>query len=270
MNRINFSNLGGLPVTQAIFDFMQVSASAPIGAFASLCGPLTILTGCTVTGSVNGNGWVSINGEILPFEGGSITGTVGIIETVTQRTFEDAVDKDVYVARKAANVVDGAYDLADFVRLPRLRDVAPAGLIAEWPSATMPDGWLLCNGQEVSRTGYAALFACIGTAYGVGNGTTTFNLPDRRGRVAVGLDDGQIEFETLGGTGGAKTHTLIIDELPSHNHTLNAFDPDNPVGGSGDGDHWKIGAGNPIGFTGGDAPHNNLQPYVVANFIIKY
>src|SRR5690606_11752046 len=76
-----------------------------------------------------------------------------------------------------------------------------------------------CDGSAVSRTDYADLFEVIGTSYGVGDGSTTFNLPNLQGRVPVGLDTGQTEFNALGKTGGAKTHTLTIDQMPSHSHT---------------------------------------------------
>jgi microcystin-dependent protein len=74
--------------------------------------------------------------------------------------------------------------------------------------STAPTGWLLCDGTAVSRTTYSDLFAITSTTYGVGDGSTTFNLPNLKGRVPVGLDTSQTEFDVLGETGGAKTHTL--------------------------------------------------------------
>jgi microcystin-dependent protein len=85
---------------------------------------------------------------------------------------------------------------------------------------TAPSGWMLCNGSAISRTTYADLFAAIGTTYGVGDSSTTFNIPDLRGRVAVGSDSSQTEFDALGETGGAKTVTLVEANLPSHAHTI--------------------------------------------------
>lgn len=96
------------------------------------------------------------------------------------------------------------------------------GEVTAYAGSSTPSGWLACDGSAVSRTTYAALFAAIGTVYGVGNGSTTFNVPNLNGRVVVGQDPLQTEFNALGETGGAKTHTLTVDQMPSHTHTQNA------------------------------------------------
>ena len=96
---------------------------------------------------------------------------------------------------------------------------APVGVINPFGGASAPEGWLLCQGQAVSRTDYADLFAVIGTAYGSGDGNTTFNVPDMRGKVPVGFNSSETEFDNLGETGGEKTHTLSITEMPSHSHS---------------------------------------------------
>lgn len=96
------------------------------------------------------------------------------------------------------------------------------GAITMWSTATAPDGWLLCNGGAVSRVDYETLFTVIGTTYGGGDGSTTFNLPNLKGRTPVGLDGGDGSFNSLGKTGGEKTHTLTISEMPSHTHTQNS------------------------------------------------
>lgn len=155
-------------------------------------------------------------------------------------------------------------------------DTLPVGSIVAFSSATIPTNWLLCDGRAISRTEYALLFSIIGTTYGVGDGSTTFNLPNLKGRVPVGVDSSQTEFDTLGETGGEKTHTLTVDEMPSHFHGGTTLD--NAVGtrawkpsGSaliqiGDGAGYEIGTINPIG---GGQPHNILQPYQTTNYIIK-
>lgn len=93
------------------------------------------------------------------------------------------------------------------------------GSIVDYAGTDNPPDTLGCDGSEVSRTTYAALFAKIGTTWGVGNGTTTFNIPDLRGRTSIGAGQGAgLTNRTLAGTGGEETHTLTTSEMPTHNH----------------------------------------------------
>ncbi len=90
----------------------------------------------------------------------------------------------------------------------------PLGAVMPFAGTAAPDGWLACDGSAVSRTTYAGLFAVMGTGYGAGNGTTTFNLPDLRERVPVGTGAGRARAAT----GGAATVTLTTAQLPAHDH----------------------------------------------------
>lgn len=151
----------------------------------------------------------------------------------------------------------------------------PAGCVAHTAASTAPSGWLLCDGATVSRTTYSDLFAAIGTTFGAGNGTTTFGLPNLKGRAIVHRDSGQAEFDTLGETGGAKTHTLTGSEMPAHKHDIPRRAYSNAAG-SGDAARLGLaqnaantGTFTDMATTGGGNPHNNLQPYVVLNAIIK-
>lgn len=103
--------------------------------------------------------------------------------------------------------------------------VGPTGALTAFAGSDAPTGWLLCYGQAVSRATYAALYSVIGTTYGSGDGSTTFNIPDMRGRAPVALDNmggsdaGRLSVtNTLGGTGGEEKHLLIVNEMPSHSH----------------------------------------------------
>ncbi len=117
------------------------------------------------------------------------------------------------------------HQIADVEGLQAALDAKASYLTGEvklWPLANAPAGFLLCDGAAVSRATYAALYTALGDTYGAGNGTTTFNVPNLKGRVPVGLDSGQTEFDALAETGGAKTHTLTSAEMPSHTHTQDA------------------------------------------------
>lgn len=105
---------------------------------------------------------------------------------------------------------------SDWVRMGPPELAIPAGVIAPYGGASAPTGWLLCDGSAVSRSTYAALYAAIGSAYGPGDGSTTFNLPDLRGRTAVGAGAGPgLTTRTRGDKLGGET-------LPSHSHTVAA------------------------------------------------
>lgn len=148
------------------------------------------------------------------------------------------------------------------------------GIIA-FGGTIAPTGWLLCDGSAISRTTFSALFAVLGTAFGAGDGSTTFNLPNLKGRVPVGLDGSQVEFDQMGETGGAKTHTLVIGEIPSHSH-IEKFSSgaNNGVTGIGQTLNQSAVPGINSSYTtdvaGGGGAHNNLQPYQVVNYIIRY
>jgi microcystin-dependent protein len=152
-----------------------------------------------------------------------------------------------------------------------------------YAGATEPSGWLFARGQAVSRTTYADLFAALSTTYGAGDGSTTFNLPDLRGRVVAGQDDmggssanrltglsGGVDGDVLGATGGAETHTLTEAQLAAHTHSL----PFNAVGGGAvSGTRVTTSTANSnttnTGSTGSGSAHNNVQPTIILNYIIK-
>lgn len=160
----------------------------------------------------------------------------------------------------------------------------PTGSVIAFAGSTAPSRWLLCYGQAVSRTTYSGLFSVISTTYGAGDLSTTFNVPDLRGRAAFGKDDmgGSaanritaagcgITGTTLGASGGEQTHTLTTTEMPAHTHTeytigVAAYDV-----ASGYPSYPRFGAsGTNTGSAGGGGAHNNVPPAIVLNYIIKY
>ena len=170
-----------------------------------------------------------------------------------------------------------------------------------WPVNFAPVGWLLCAGQLLSISQNSALFALLGTTYG-GNGTTTFGLPDFRGRIPVGAGQGPaLGNYNLGEMSGTETVQLAITEIPQHIHpvaltvTVSASSAQaltsTPAAGNSLAAPYDLGNAAPIagynstapntllnigggaingntGIAGGSLPHSNLQPYTVVNYII--
>jgi len=184
----------------------------------------------------------------------------------------------------------------------------PVGTVLLWPGATAPSGYLICNGSAVSRTTYSLLYTALGgsaSPWGQGDGSTTFNLPDLRGRVPVGTS----ATYALAATGGEASHTLAVAEMPAHahadsghthtdaghGHTDSGHQHNLPgqtimsAAGAAQGPYLGI-AGNVtnVGYaqittgyasvqtghaalanTGGGATHNNMQPYASLNYVIN-
>lgn len=144
---------------------------------------------------------------------------------------------------------------------------SPTGAIIGFGSATPPTGWLACNGANVSRTTYSALFAVISTTFGVGDGSTTFTLPTSARRTLVG--SGGTGTATLGAvtgnSGGEESHTQIIAELAAHTHTA-------PIASSSAGSSStgasRVTSGN-TGSTGSGTAFNVIQPSLIVTYIIK-
>lgn len=156
----------------------------------------------------------------------------------------------------------------------------PTGSILIWSSDIVPSGFIACNGAAISRKDFSNLFNIIGTTFGSGNGLTTFNVPDMRGRVPLCKDDingaanrvTATEADNIGQGAGEENHTLTISELAAHTHVekgaansggftrrvdiLDTNDADSPTEST-------------TGSTGGGAPHNNMQPYLTVYYIIK-
>lgn len=215
-------------------------------------------------------------------------------------------DDDVIVINDTSTGVTKKMTRSDF-----FGGLVPPGIISAYIANTAPTGYLLCDGTAVSRSTYATLFAIIGTTYGVGDGSTTFNVPNLKGKVAVGRNSSETEFDNLAESGGAKTHTLTTAEMPNHNHTItdpshahSVYDPSHKhpltnevaitsggpqglvIGANGQRFSWAgtggivAYAGTGIGIygnytgislasAGSSNAHNNLQPYLVVNYIIK-
>lgn len=149
---------------------------------------------------------------------------------------------------------------------------SPTGSIIIFAGTTAPTGWLLCDGSAVMRTRYSVLFGVIGTTFGAGDTTTTFNVPDLRQKTIVGVGTNTTNNYALGGTGGEENHTLTVNEIPAHTHTVSAPVTQNGSNFTGGGGVSSIQPGDsPLTTTptGGGAAHNNMPPYMALNYIIK-
>lgn len=169
--------------------------------------------------------------------------------------------------------------------------IIPTGGLLAYGGASAPSGYLLCDGSAVSRTTYAALFAVLGIAYGPDDGSTTFNVPDLRGRSPLGSGQGTgLSNRSIGQIGGEETHAQTTAELAAHTHTATVTDPGHghhydggSTAGTGaralratdlqtDGmtttvDQTGISVSNAT--TGNGTAFNVMNPFIVTNFIIK-
>lgn len=322
------------------------SSTVPIWDNGTTVEKIITESGGEFTGNLNLGNAVYLNAK--KSDGGSLTvfGISDIDETVIGTPILRA-----RIRSKVNPIWDNGEEIKKFLTED---DATPVGVINQFAGEIAPNGYLLCQGQAVSRTAYASLFNVISTKYGAGDGSTTFNIPDLRGRVPVGKDDRDTDFKTLGNMGGEKAHTLTVQEMPSHNHsatlTINSGGAHthsasststgahtHSVSGSAasNGAHthtlstrfhntnnYTVPDGNFLGFygseivnkvtssagahvhsisgtaasngahshtitvnsggahthtgtvsigsTGGGQAHNNMQPYIVLNYIIKY
>ena len=177
-----------------------------------------------------------------------------------------------------AKIQDGAVTAAK-LDAGAVSVLMPTGSLMPYAGASAPTGYLLCDGAAISRTTYATLFALVGTTYGAGDGSTTFNIPDLRGRVIAGQDDmggssanrltgqtGGVDGDVLGGSGGTETHTLTSSEMEHTNSTPTVSHA--VAGGTGGITAPFSSSTNGIN-TSSASPHNNVQPTIILNYIIK-
>lgn len=186
-----------------------------------------------------------------------------------------ASDGEVYIADGAAS---GAWTslAAEISGTTRF-----VGEIIPYAGSSEPTGALFSFGQAISRSTYSDLFAIVGTTYGVGDGSTTFNVPDLRGRAVAGRDDmGTVsanrltdpahgfglDGDTLGDTGGEEDHTMTEDELVAHVHTAKGNTALANIDTGSNNNHGQ--SSSDTGSTGGSTAFNVVQPTIILNYLI--
>lgn len=221
----------------------NVSVRGTVSADTGFVGSGALLSNINATSLTSG----TVQAARLPV---ATTSQSGIVQ------LSDATDSTSTTLASTANALRQVHELAS-------RGGMPTGCIMMHAAASAPDGWLVCDGQEVSRTAYAALFVVISTSYGSGNGLTTFNVPDFRARMPAGMHSGDSDFNTIGKTGGSKSTSLALGSGVG--------------GGTGGSTTFSAtgttsGSSNVVGYglrLGAGAGLNNQSPYITTVFIIK-
>ena len=212
-----------------------------------------------------------------------VRGTKWWVGDFYSQMFDDANDGDLLLNTSETSpgevlqFYDGMWDSVANIRGPQgpqgekgePGESIPVGSIIPYGNSVVPETYLLCNGQAVSRTEYSELFAIIGTSFGSGDGSTTFNVPDYRDKFVLGAG-GDVD---LAETGGEKEHTLTTGEMPKHHHQCSgagntalkngAYTLMSDVNGQNPRPNFYTG------WEGGGQPHNNMPPYVGTYYIIK-
>jgi microcystin-dependent protein len=297
-------------------DHLRLIKSVLVNTFPNLAGAVTVTNGelNIIDGSTSATSVTLVDADTVVVNDGGTMVQVALSDLITYINAGMTLRDDVVTT---ASLGDAVVSTANLINGSVTNDKIAAGAISASKisadvsfssgmvmpyagSAGAPTGWLLCYGQEVSRVTYADLYTAIGTTYGVGDGSTTFALPDLRGRVIAGQDDmggasanrltSALNGDTLGATGGTEDVTLTAAQsgLPAHTHTTDLVTVNT---GSGSNSaktgyyHTSLGASgqDPIASTqttrsevsnsnttqDASSSHSNVQPTAILNYIIK-
>ena len=259
MNKTNFIQTGGWPLKSERLQEQQTAYSI-FNAYGSLAGNLTIISGCETLGTTVQDGVVYIDGELYDFKSASVTpsSTVIIIETPINRGFKNGVVKTVHTLRYATfGTAETSWPWSNFKR-PIETKAIPTDLVARLEILEKKNAVFQAGGGMV-----------LWNKPAVDIPTGWQEVIDWRGRMPVGFDNVQSEFNVMGKTGGQKNKTLSIAEMPSHTHDIDLVDETGsgaPAGGN------PAGVSNGTGKTksqGGGVPFSIMQPYIVLVYIMK-
>lgn len=289
------------PADCEMLDYMQTNLHV-VSILGNLAGDKAVLLGCEAMdyGARRAAGYVFLRtidhpeGEVLYWEGGATGGGAYLKRETIAVQAQGYEYPQAYVRRSLApGVGEENYRWADFHEaqsLPALRSElallrtalaqikpTPLGAVELWAGRGVPEGYLLCDGQQVRQTTYPELFAAIGTTYNTAfdcNGrklsTTSgfFRLPDLRGRFVVGQNSLDDDYKTIGMVGGEKVHRLTVEELPPHSHWIHVVPWGRRFTGGGSADQLDGGDGS-TGLTGGNNAHENRPPYYALAYIMR-
>lgn len=294
---------GGIGVSGSIYNGGIIASGGNIVALSGIpsttpsTGALVVVGGAGISGAVTTGGNVNVGGS-LSASGANISGNLNVANNIFTGNVSLTGNINVNTISASSTSVSGNLNVAGLVTTPTLpvgtsntavattafvQGIIPTGSLMMWSAAAAPTGWLLCNGSAISRVSFASLFSVIGTTYGIGDGATTFNLPNFNNRVPVGAGG----LYALGATGGSKdaitvthTHTLsggsvsgvfvtnVISTTTTVDSAVESFGANvvNNVTRTTGSATLNNPTVNSAGSSGTDA---NMPPYLAINYIIK-
>lgn len=225
MNKGNFLAKDDFPPSTYLLDFLQ-GLSVLSAQIARLGGSNYILSGCTVVDGIASAGYLVIDGEILPFTGGSVKDKIAIQEEKIAETAFGVDYPEAYIIRTAVFSATGEYIWKDFVQVltneelkTKIEQVRgePPGMKVDWTGRIdrIPDNYMLADGRILKTEDYPDL----AWFYGKEN-EESFSLPDLRHLFIVGYDPTKSDYDSIGKTGGEEYITLSINQMPRHSHGI--------------------------------------------------
>ena len=257
---------------------------------ANVTGIATVGTGLYVQGKLfDGDGDFGTAGQLLSSDGTDLNwinaNTTSVANSINVGTNLDSTNADQFITFVGSNSGNNPIRVDNDLKYNPSTNTLTVGTIVSTVGGTfvsgmiilyggaadaIPSGFVLCDGSAVSRSTYAALFAVVGTTHGSGNGSTTFNLPDLRGKFVVGHHPSNGDYD-VGDTGGEESVTLTVDQIPPHSHVyknqvaiINASQRPWPANNN----DCRLDDAD-TSSTGGGQSHENRPPYYALMFIVK-
>ena len=279
MNTINFIQTGGVPFTNDVAQQFE-NAYKIFNAYGALAGDKTIISGCLENGSSVSDGFIYVNNELFYFEGGSKSDNIFLNVQNIDKVFEDQTTKTLIKIRtlKFGNAIENVWAWSEFKRIDTM-----LSLMARLDN--LEASQIITNAKLAIFTQGGVVFPWFKAVEDIPEGfAPVWNIA---GKTIVGLDPNDTDFDTVGKLFGSKKHYLSIEEMPNHKHSTSPFNKfvasasdipgaDSTTSLDSNNDTTEIAIGNldsakmiiatekPMG---GNQPHNNVQPSIVANYI---